>query len=210
MVALRSSRCGGEVHLVVNVVAVVGLNSGRWVKRTASLVGVGVEVVGQGVAGASQDGVLEVRVKLGDSPSGGSSDGSSIAGDEERDNRVDTHVQVAEESGGVQVTSTELSDTGNDNVARVDLSVTIEESLNGTVGGGSTVPVLGPSLGNVLVLAAGGEVCTNDAGDRLVVGDTTSKVGTVGEEVGVEDECSEGDDHGEWEVVDVRVVGLGE
>jgi len=90
----------------------------------------------------------------------------------------------------------------------------IGESLDSAVLDGAAVPALfGPPLRNVLEVIGNRIVSGTDNGaDGLVVGNTASAVGAVGEEVGVEHKGAQADDQGEGEGEEVneRVVGLGE
>jgi len=80
-------------------------------------------------------------------------------------------------------------------IGRVDNCQDVREGGDDAVGGGSAVPVFGPPLWDVDEVATLlVELSADDRRDRLVVGHTTSAVGTVAEEVGVESEGAEGDD----------------
>ena len=214
-VALRRSWGLSEVDLVVGVVARVGDLGRGLVEWATSLVEVGGEegrrVWAQGAGWAAECGVGEERCQLGGGPGDTLLSEGRIAGKSERGDGVESLHNVTEDGVGVEVRGAELTDRLADDVGWDDGGDDVAEDVDGAVFGGAAVPVLWPLLWNVLVFAAGLVVLeTDNARDGLVVGNTSSAVGTVGEEVWVEGESSGGDDRWEWEVVDVWVVGLGE
>ena len=169
------------------------------------------EVGRDDIVRAAKSSAIKERVKNTDSPGDGLGDLLLGTTDGKRSDGVQTLVNVAKDGLRREVASAELSNTGNDDVAGVDLGESIDEELDGTVGGGAAVPVLGPLLRDVLELLCRVVILsTNDAKDGLGVGNTASTVGTVGEEPRVEGESTHRDDLGEWEVVEVGVVVLGE
>lgn len=78
--------------------------------------------------------------------------------------------------------------------------------MHGTVRRGSAVPVFGEALGDVFKIAVGLALGADDGGDGFVVCDATRAEGAVGEEGWVEVVGDDGDDGGEGEVVEERVV----
>jgi hypothetical protein len=211
--ASRVDGCLCEVNLVVDVVARVAVRLDRRGRKRATNPGrLRVQEVGRnGVAGAAERSVLQEGVKHREDP--GHSLGRLLqsTGDAERGDGVEAHVDIAEDSLHVQVGCSELGSTGDDDVAGVDVGQAVGEGLDRSVWCRATVPVLWPLLRHVLEVACLRFVlCTDDGHDALVVGDTTGSVGTVAEEGGVERERSKAHDLGEWEVVEVGVVLLGE
>jgi len=217
MVALRSDWSSGEICLIVDVVASVRNLDWRLVEWTALLAEVLREegavrsVRAEGTGWAAENGRAQERVQLAKSPSDTSLSVSNVAGKGERSDGVETLDNIAKKSVDVEVLSTELTDWLTDEVGRKEVFDDLSKDLNGAVWSGTAVPVLWPLLWNVHVVAGVLIVLeTNNAGDRLVVCNTASTVGSVGEKVGVEDEGSERYNRWEGEVVNVWVVGLGE
>ena len=121
-------------------------------------------------------------------------------------------VHIAEDSIDIQVVGAELAKWHAHGIPQIGVwAEPLNQDGDGIVLGRATIPVLRPSLRHVLEFAGLVVVFGADnGGDRLVVGDTTGSVGAVAEEVGVEDVGADGDDGGEREVVEVRVVLLRE
>jgi hypothetical protein len=184
----------------------------RWRKRATNPGRLRVQEVGRdGVVRASERSVLQDGVQHRKRP--GHSLGRLLhgAGDTQRGDGVEAHVDIAEDGLHVQVGCRELGYAGDDDVAGVDFCYAVGEGLDSAVGGRAAVPVLGPLLGYVFEVACLLVVlCTDDGHDALVVGNTTCSVGAVAEEGRVERERGEAHDLGEWEVVEVGVVLLGE
>jgi hypothetical protein len=213
-VALRRGRStSAEVDLVVDIVFSVGISlDRRRVGRSTGLGRLGVQEVGrESVVRAAESSATDDRVEDAESPANTLGNLLLGAADGKRRDGVDALVDVAEKRLDAEVGCADLRSTRNDDVPRVDLEETICESLDGAVGSGAAVPVLGPPLGNVLEFASALLVLgSDDAEDGLRVGNTASTVSTVGEELRVEGESTQRHDLGEGEVVEVGVVVLGE
>jgi len=217
VVASRLGGCSSEVHLVVNVVASVGSLGRRRVDGTTSLAGAGEEdavavvVRRQSVQRTAKGTNAEDGRELAQSPVSGLTSILLISSETERSDGADTLEDVAENVGDIEVGSKELRSTRDDNVGGVDLEEGIGESLDSTVRVATAVPVLGPLLGNVLEVASLLiELPADNGGHGLVVGNTSSTIGTVAEELRVEGEGTEGDDLREGEGVEEGVVLLAE
>jgi hypothetical protein len=211
--ASRCNGCRGEVSLAVDIIARVAIRfDRRRLERATNPGRLRVQEVGRdGIVRASERSVLQNGVQHRKRP--GHSLGRLLqrAGDAEGGDRVEAHVDIAEDVLHVQVGCCELGYAGDDDVAGVDVCQAVGEGLDGAVGGRAAVPVLGPLFGNVFEVACVLIVlCADDGHDALVVGNTTCSVGAVAEEGGVERERSKAHDLGEWEVVEVGVVLLGE
>jgi hypothetical protein len=205
--------CRGEVSLAIDIVTRVAIRLDRRRRKRATNPGrLRVQEVGRnGIVWASERSVLQNGVQHRKCP--GHSLGRLLqrAGDAERGDGVEAHVDIAEDGLNVQVGCRELGYAGDDDVAGVDVCQAVGEGLDRAVGGRAAVPVLGPLLGYVFEVACGLVVlCADDGHDALVVGNATCSVGAVAEEGGVERERSKAHDLGEWEVVEVGVVLLGE
>lgn len=94
----------------------------------------------------------------------------------------------------------------------VDGSETIGQCLDSSIGRCTAIPSLfRPPFWHILKLVCLAVVpSTDDARDGLVVGNTTSAIGSVGEEVGIKGERTEAHDRWKWEVIEVRVIRLAE
>jgi hypothetical protein len=213
--ALRASRGFRKVHLVVNVVADLGWAGSQVSTKRASLVrSVRVQKWCGGCerAGwAAEYGAAESRGQFAHRPSNGASYILFRSRENERSDRLETLVQVAQDSLRREVRATELSNARDEGVLGIDGQEAISQRIHHAIWSGATVPVLGPLLWDIFELAGLGVVLgANDVGNRFVVRNTTCSVGTVGEEVGVE---SKGNDrYNLWErkCVQVWVVGLRE
>jgi hypothetical protein len=212
-IALRALGCVPEVDLVVDIVASVGI---RWhlgrVDRTSNLCRAWEKEVGRNnVVRASKCRPLEERVKNTQCPA--YTLGNIFLCSTERNgcNGVQALIHVAKNGCWCEVGCTKLADPWENDVARVNACETFGQRLNSTVWGRAAVPVLGPPLWDVLKLSRALVILrTNDAHYAFVVGNAARAVCTVGEECWIEREGDDADDLGEGEVVDVRVVLLGE
>ena len=93
----------------------------------------------------------------------------------------------------------------------VDTGESVGQGLDSTVASSAAVPVLWPALWHILELASNlVELSTDDARDRLIVGNTTGSISAVAEVFGIEVEGDDRDDGREGKVVQPWVVLLGE
>ena len=163
------------------------------------------------LGGAAENAGRDERSQLAECPGGASCCISQFSCQCKRSDGVEALVDVAQDGIGVEVRGTKLGESHGERVLRVDVGQGVGKSINGTVLGRATVPVLWPLLWHVLEVSGEDvELSTDDGADGFVVGNTTSTVGTVGEEVGVKGKGSKRDNRREWEVVEVRVVLLRE
>lgn len=197
---------------MVDIVASVLDLSRRWRQRSTALRRVGEEEVGtDGALGAAKNGIVDANSgKLAQCPGDVSGDILKLAGQRKRSDGVQSLEHIAKDGLRRQVWSTKLCNWHGDRVAWVDSSETVCQSLNSAIRSGAAVPVLGPALWHILKVTGLVVVFGSDnVADRLVVGNASRAISSVGEELGIEIEGDHAHNGWEREVVEVGVVGLG-
>jgi hypothetical protein len=212
-IALRLLRCVPEVDLIVDIVASVGI---RWhlrrVDRASDLCRTWEEKVGRNdIIWAPKRSPAEERVKYTQRPADTLSSVFLRSTKRNGCNGIQALVHVAKNSRWAEVGRTKLADAWENDVARINACEPFSQGLDSTIWGRATVPILGPPLRDVLELSGALVVlCANDAHNAFVVGNAARTICTVGEECRVEREGDDADNLREREVIDVRVIFLGE
>lgn len=152
--ALRSGWGSLEIDLVVHIIASVGDDRWRWVKRATLVRGVGGQVVGANGGGWASEDRLETEEggEGVDSPGGSSRSLLEVIGKNKGSDRVETGVDVAEDGVNIEVGCAKLGNEHPDRVQGVDVDNGLRKSIDGAVLGVATVPVLGPLLWHILVV----------------------------------------------------------